>query len=390
MKPEQTAEEAVKAAKAITANLSIPSEVELTCMTDIEMKKITWLWPDRIACGKLTVLAGDPGLGKSQLTAMLAAIITTGAAWPDGSDAPAIGDVVFMSAEDDPADTIKPRLVAAGADLSRCHVLSAVRIKTYDGADTARGFDLTKDVERLGEAIAKVGNVRLAVIDPISAYLGGTDSHNNADMRGLLMPLARMAEEHGVAIILVTHLNKSEHQDMIARVMGSTGLIAAARAGFVVVKDKEKPEIRYFLPIKNNIGNDYDGLAFHIEGVELPEGIKTSKVCWHNELVDAHKILHPEQEEKPTATNGAADFLGNLLADKPMMANEVFLEAGGAGYSKPSIQRAAQRMRIKRKKLGMGGGWEWSLNSTQAEEHEDGEDSIILSASPSEEEMQSS
>ena len=371
------------------------NEVEMICMSDIEMKPISWLWYDRIACGKLTVIAGNPGLGKSQLTASLAATVTTGAVWADGSEPTTIGNVIFLSAEDDAADTIKPRLMAAGANTSLCHVLDAVRIKSDSNECTKRSFDLTQDIERLGAAIAKLGNVRMVVIDPISSYLGSTDSHNNADMRGLLAPLSAMAAEHEVAIILLTHLNKSTNQDAIGRVIGSIGLIAAARAGYIVVKDEKAPETRYFIPIKNNIGNDYDGFAFHIEGIELSEGIKTSYVDWHKGVVIAQKILHPEPEEKPTATNGAQDFLRELLSGKPMLAKDVFEQAEAMGYSKAAMQRARIRIGASHRKVGMDGGWEWSLPKPNhygqySEDAEGVEDSNNFSEVSSAEAMQPS
>ena len=379
--PKQTINDAIDNAQVFC---NTENELELICMNNFEIKAIEWLWQDRIACGKLTVIAGDPGLGKSQTTSALTAVITTGGVWHDTDIIAPIGNVIILSAEDDPADTIKPRLIAAGADINRCYILDAIRIKDNDGKICNRSFDLTQDIERLRVAIAKLGDVKLIIIDPISAYLGGTDSHNNSDMRGLLMPLSEMAAKHNVAVILVTHLNKSSNMNMIARVTGSIGLIAAARSGYVVIKDEQNPDIRYFLPIKNNIGNDTDGFAFHIEEVELTEEIKTSKICWHHERVEAHKILYPEAVEKKTATNGAKGFLEELLS-KPMMANDVFAEAEGAGYNKPTIQRAAAKLYIKRKKLGMDGGWQWSLTTVDRsylrrfpEGCEDAEDSIIL------------
>jgi len=371
------------------------NEVELICMEAIEMKKIRWLWFLRIALGKLTVFAGNPGLGKSQLAAILAAYITRGMQLPDTEEPAPMGNVIILSAEDDAADTIKPRLLAAGADVRKCHILNAVRIKNHTGVDTERGFDLTQDIERLGQAIARLGNVIMVVIDPISSYLGNTDSHNNADMRGLLAPLAAMAAEHGVAIILLTHLNKSTNQDAIGRVIGSIGLIAAARAGYMIIKDDKNPDTRYFIPIKNNIGNDTDGFAFHIEGVDLSEGIKTSKVCWHDGLVDAQKILHPDPDAKPTATNGAKAFLEELLSAKPMMMTDIITEAEGAGYSKASIQRAATKIGVSRKKRGMGGGWEWSMPKSDiygnpCEDVEDVEGSTNLCAESSTKDLQPS
>ena len=229
-----------------------------------------------------------------------------------------------MSAEDDVADTIKPRLAAAGADMSRCHVLSAIKIKTKDGKPALRMFDLTQDIARLEVAIQKIGNVKLVTIDPISAYMGATDSHNNAEVRGLLAPLTEMAARHKVAVILVTHFNKSTSQEPIGRVIGSIGTVAAARAGYAVIKNDQKPEIRYLVPLKNNIGDDRMGFSFQIEGRILEGDIKTSRVRWDAGLVDAHKVLYPEKQEKPTATNGAADFLRDLLSVGPMPSNDVY------------------------------------------------------------------
>lgn len=339
------------------------SEVEIVCMDDIEMQPISWLWPDRIALGKLTVLSGDPGLGKSQFTAFLAATVSKGRSWPDADTKAAVGDVVFLSAEDDASDTIKPRLVAAGADVRHCHVIQAIKVPDHRGRKVLRGFDLTQDVQRLGQALSRLGNVKLVVIDPVSAYLGKTDSNKNADMRGVLAPLAEMAAKHDAAIMALTHHNKSENQGMIGRVIGSIGLIAAARAGFVVVKDKQNPEIRYFLPIKNNIGNDRDGFAFHIEEVLLPNGVKTSKVCLHPDLVPAQKILTPESQDKPDSASGATDFLRKLLEKGPISANEVYQEGHAAGHSEASLQRASKKLGIKSRKGGMNEGWTWGLPS---------------------------
>lgn len=371
------------------------NEMRIISMSDIVMKAINWLWDKRIACGKLTVIAGNPGLGKSQLTANLAATVSRGMMWPDDSPNATQGHVVFLSAEDDPADTIKPRLIAAGADVSKCHIIEAILTKTKDGRDSERSFDLSQDVERLGMAIKQIGDVRLVIIDPITAYLGDTDSHNNADIRGVLAPLSLMAAQHDVAILLVTHLNKSTGQDVLARVIGSIGLIAAARAGYVVMKDGKQPELRYFLPIKNNVGNDTDGFSFMIEETEVEGNISTSRVIWQAGTVNAHAILHPQPEVKPTAVNGAKGFLSDFLTGKSIMMTEIIDMAEGAGYSKGSIQRAARALKVKREKLGMDGGWKWSLPNLDAygkpiEDAEECEDDIDSGVASSESELQPS
>jgi len=353
-------------------------DIKITCMSDIVEQPITWLWPARIACGKLTVMAGNPGLGKSQLSASMAAMVSRGLLWPDHLSIAPLGDVIFLSAEDDPADTIKPRLIAAGADANRCHVLQAILTTSSDGKSRERTFDLTKDIDRLSAALDRLGTVRLVIIDPISAYLGDTDSYNNADMRGVLAPLAAMAAKHNVAVLLVTHLNKAQGQDMLARVSGSVGLIAAARAGYAVVKDEKNPDLRYFLPIKNNVGNDKDGFSYVIEQKTLDSGIITSHIIWNLVSVKAQDIFYPPLEEKPAKSNKAADWLRELLTDKPMSAKQVYTEANGAGFSKYQIMRAKEALGIEpRKQQGVAnGGWVWSMPD-HTEEIEDGEESNV-------------
>ncbi len=333
------------------------SELEVVCMEDVEMKRVEWLWLGNIARGKLTVMAGNPGLGKSQITAFFAATVSRAGLWPDEKILAEAGSVIILSAEDDAADTIKPRLLAADADVKCCHVLQAV--KTFkDGIEGSRTFDLTRDITKLGEAIQRIGNVRLVIIDPISAYMGKTDSNNNADMRGLLAPLAVMAAQYNVAVILVTHFNKSRDQEALARVIGSIGLIAAARAGYAVVKDAVNPDIRHFVPLKNNIGNDKDGFSFRIESVTLEGNFETSRVRWLPGTVDAHKILNPV---KPASGGGAQEFLKELLSSGAMPVRDIYPQGDATGYSEAVLRRAAGRIGVVKKKLGMKDGWIWSL-----------------------------
>ncbi len=282
-------------------------KAELVCVDDVEMVPIQWLWEKRIALGKLTVLAGQPGLGKSQITAMLSAHVTASKDFPDGRKTN-IGNVIILSAEDDVSDTLKPRLMAAGADMKRCHFMDGIKITT-NGKSAVCMFDLAQDMEPLEKVVQSLENVKLLIIDPVSAYQGKTDSHGNAEIRALMAPYSKLAAIYNVAIVLVTHFNKSGSQAPIERVIGSIGLIAAARAGYAVIKDAEDDKIRYFVPIKNNIGNDTDGFSFYIEGVTLENGIETSRICWNNIPVLAQKVLCPEPEKKPTQTNAAAAFL---------------------------------------------------------------------------------
>lgn len=180
-------------------------EAVLVRLADVEPEPVRWLWPGRIPIGMLTLIAGDPGVGKSFLTCALAAAVSTGGGWPDEPDdrrRPA--SVVIMNAEDTLANTIRPRLDAAGADVRRIHSLTTVRRR--DG--TLAGFRLGADLPRLEEALDTLEDVQLLVVDPVSAYLGGQDEHKNAEVREILTPLQQLAERRGVAVVLITHMNK--------------------------------------------------------------------------------------------------------------------------------------------------------------------------------------
>jgi hypothetical protein len=242
---------------------------KLVKVSTVEAVPIRWLWPGRMALGKATLIAGHPGLGKSQLTAYLAAQVTKGAPWPAGEGSAPKGQVIMLSAEDDIADTIRPRLDAAGADIHSVHMLTAVQ-----EGDGVRGFNLARDLAALDASLSQIGNVKLVIIDPITAYMSGTDTHKTADVRALLAPVSDLAVKHKVAVVVVSHLNKGGGGEAMTRVTGSLAFVAAARAAYVVQKDPEDPKRRLFQPIKNNLGVDDTGLAFRIEEKAVGPGIR--------------------------------------------------------------------------------------------------------------------
>jgi hypothetical protein len=182
----------------------------IRCLADIQTKPVHWLRPGRIARGKVSMLAGNPDLGKSQVTASMAGVVTTGGQWPvDRTPCPP-GDVIFLNAEDAPDDTLRPRVEAAGANLQRVHFIESVIVGyTASGAERRRSFCLEQDMEILDDSLSQLPNVALVVIDPISAYLGRIDSHRNSEVRGLLAPLSEVAARHNVAILGLSHLTKA-------------------------------------------------------------------------------------------------------------------------------------------------------------------------------------
>jgi len=338
-------------------------------LSEIEAKPVRWLWPGRIARGKVSILAGHPGLGKSQLTASLAAIVTTGGQWPLERTGCEPGNVVLFSAEDDAEDTIRPRLEAAGADLSKIIIIDAVNAGEY-----IRSFNLGCDLSSLSIMLEHVGNVSLLVIDPITAYLGKIDSHKTADVRALLAPLGALAARHGAAFVCVSHLSKGGNGEALLRVTGSLAFVAAARAAFIVTRDNVDKNRRLFLPIKNNIGNDETGLAFTIQGVTISGGIETSRIVWEAEpvTITADEVMRQQEDpEERSALEEAKLFLANLLADGPVSSRQVRTDAIGAGFSWRTIQRAQSALGVDAYKRGMKEGWFWFLPPKSAKKDEE-------------------
>ncbi len=345
-----------------------PSAMITRCLADIEAKPVGWLWPGRIARGKVSIVAGNPGLGKSQVTASLAAVVTTGGIWPVDRCACETGSVLFLNAEDDAADTLKPRLVAAGADTRRVHVIDAV-ISSYtgNGEQGRRSFSLESDLEALSQELRNRADVALVVIDPITAYLGSTDSHKNADIRALLAPLGDLAARHEVAIVGVSHLNKGSNTQALMRVSGSLAFVAAARAAWLVAEDPHDKARRLFLPMKNNLGPDASGLSFRIEGTTISSEVgdlATSRVTWDAEPAteSANDVL--AQAGSPAETSAledAGDWLQGALENGPRPSRELRREAEEAGLSWATVRRAKQRVKVQCTKSAMNGPWVWSL-----------------------------
>jgi len=338
------------------AGLAVGSEsAVLECFAGIKPEPIKWLWPGRIALGKLTLIVGDPGLGKSFLTLDLAARISRRDKWPDKTQAP-LGSVILLSAEDDPADTIRPRLDTAGADPARIHILKAVREENQEG-DLFERTPKLDDVAALAEAIDRVGDVKLLVVDPISAYIGGKiDSHKNSDIRSLLAPLSALASQHNISIIGVSHLNKSQG-NAIYRTTGSLAFTAAARAVWCVTKDPDNEGKRFFLPVKNNLGPDQTGHSFEIAADGEP------RILWDRDpvTIDINEVINFARDEDRTERDEAAEWLQTLLADGPMSAKEVKREASQAGIAWRTLRRAKDGLGIKPSKTRFDGGWEWCL-----------------------------
>lgn len=338
--------------------------LDIICMTDVQAKQVEWLWNGRFALGKVSVVAGNGGLGKSTILCDLAARTSTGADWPDGSANSCKGSVLILAAEDAADDTIKPRLAAAGADMSKVFSISAVR-ESENGI--RRSFNLQADLARLEKEIQKIGDVRLVIVDPVSSYLGKVDSHKNADVRSVLEPAGRLAERRKVALVFNNHFSKGAG-DANSRVIGSVAFVNQARAAFIVTPDADDETRLLFIPSKMNIAARGEGLAYRIGGyVAKVDGVEisTSQICWESSPVSmsADAALAAIADEKNgSALDDAAAFLQVTLADGPVAANEVKRLANEAGVAWATIRRAkAGIVEIKPGPVGTKDRWKWHL-----------------------------
>ena len=337
--------------------------VKLICGSTLKPEKIDWLWNGWLAMGKLAILAGEPGTGKTTIATHLAATVTTGGNWPDGSNCPE-GDILIWSGEDDPSDTLMPRLIAAGANPSRVFFVGD---NTVTGE--SRPFDPAKDIGLLLEAALRLPKLRLMVFDPIVNAVAG-DGHKNTEVRRALQPLVDFASKIGASLIGITHFSKGgQGSDPTKRVMGSVAFTAVARVVMVAAKNKDDDgnERRVFARSKSNIGPDDGGFEYSIEQVEALQGIWASRVVWGNVLTGSAKSLLAEHDEddRRGLVADAEDFLRQCLRDGLAPTNTIKAEAKNAGISWATVRRASEQIKVLKRKGGMNQGWYWSLQGSE-------------------------
>ncbi|MHB1588184.1 MAG: AAA family ATPase [Metallibacterium scheffleri] len=347
------------------ARVETADRVELVSAADLKPEPIRWLWPGWLARGKLHVLAGAPGTGKTTLALDIAACVTSGRALPSGCR-PKPASVIVWSGEDDPGDTLVPRLIAARADLRRVHIVGDVM---QDGQRCA--FDPARDVPKLAAACAHIDDVALLIVDPLVSAVQG-DSHKNAEVRRGLAPLVELAARMDSALLGITHFSKgTQGRDPLERVSGSLAFGALARVVMGTIReqvdadDAAAPRSLVVARAKSNIGPDGDGFRYSFEQTELANhaGITASRIAWGAALKGAATELlgEPEPTREQPDGDDAASFLRELLADGSKAAKDVFSEAAAAGYSKAAMHRARRKIGAETEKVGMSGGWYWRL-----------------------------
>jgi hypothetical protein len=337
-------------------------------VSDVETERVAWLWRGWLALGKLSVLDGDPGLGKSATTLDIAARVSTGRSFPDGSECETgAGGVVILSAEDGLADTIKPRLEAAGADTSRISSLNTVWEGTGERRHE-RTLSLPEDISLIEREVRRV-EAKLVIVDPLMAFLPKKiDAHKDQDVRRALAPFASMAERTGAALQVVRHLSKSEGTSPIYRGGGSIGIIGAARMGALVAKDPKAEERRVLAPTKNNLAVHPKSLIYTLR--EADNG--AVRVIWAGESeYSASELLRTVRVDRADARREAEDFLEILLSDGSVPKATVEEEAKAANISPGTLRRAKSSLGVIVERENEVGGergagrWVWKLPATE-------------------------
>ena len=339
-------------------------------LDQVTPQRVAWRSRGRVARGKITILDGDPGLGKSTMLMDWAARISRGEALPDGDPQPERG-VLLICAEDDPADTIVPRLNAMGADLRHITLLTELPLEQPNGSydpDKTRLVSLPLDVPLIEAAIDAL-DIGLVIIDPLLAFIDpDLRANSDQDVRAALTPLASALHRTNASAILVRHLNKSASGNSMYRGGGSIGIIGIARFGLLVARSREDRDVRVLASVKSNLGPPPQSYAYRLESVP---GEDVARVVWLGEVGDSADDLLGDTlatNEQKEIESEAEAFLTEYLEKHPARRDTIITDAKRAGISVRSIDRAKARLGIKHTKLGahLGPGnaiWVWHLAS---------------------------
>jgi putative DNA primase/helicase len=329
--------------------------VKLRCMADVKAESVSWLWQPYIPKGKLTLLEGDPGVGKSWVSLAIATAIVQGKGLPSQETSPP-ANVVIASAEDGLGDTIRPRLDNMGADVNW--------IFAIDGAITLDESGFIQ-LETYLEGIRPA----LLIIDPLVAYLGGDiDIHRANETRQVMARLARLAEKFDTAILAIRHLTKGGMAKSIYRGLGSIDFTAACRSVLLAGCEAENPKNRALVHHKSNLAPS---------GTSIGYELRNGGFYWTGESsLTVAQILAADSGDTTLVMDEAMAFLRDELASGPVPASQVFSDGKGAGLTEITIKRAKAKLGIVTRRQGEigkrgGGRFTWELPDNHLEDQKD-------------------
>ena len=327
---------------------NIEDKLSLRYFSTVTAKKVDWLWYPYIPFGKITIVQGDPGDGKTTLILNIAALLSTGLPMPEASNNLNPVNIIYQSAEDGAEDTLKPRLVAAGADCSRIAFVDESK------------YGLKLNDRRIETAINETG-ARLLVLDPLQAYLGENSEMNRADgIRPMLKQLTSIADRTGCAVVVIGHMNKASGSKGIYRGLGSIDITAAARSVLLVGRIKSNPAVRVMLQLKNSLAGEGMPIAFEIND--------DSSVRWIGEYdITADELLNGEEPlNDRNKLSEAVDKLEKMLDGGEVPCSRIYTVMNNMGIGKRSVDRAKKQLNIK--SIKRADGWYWSLQEVACEQ----------------------
>lgn len=337
-------------------------------LSDVTPERVEWLWHGYLPRGKLVTLDGDPGLGKSTLALDWAARVSTGSPWPDGDRCPA-GGVLLLSAEDGLADTIRPRLDAAGADTTRVFALSSVPYTDDDGSRYERMPVIPRDLAVIEQLVEHHG-VRLVVVDVLMAYLDGqVNAHRDQDVRRALTPLGKLAERTGACVVVLRHLNKATGGPVLYRGGGSIGIVGAARVALVSVidPDDDTEQRRILAVAKSNTSRRPPARTYRLtedpeRGVAFVDwqGVESRPLA---ELM-AHRDDPDERTERDDAAAWLADYV--TAAGGRVRSADAKRDGRVAGHSDRTLKRALRPAGVVPVREGFPSSTWWVLRDDPA------------------------
>ena len=313
------------------------NQLKIIVMDTIEREEIKWLWKPYIPYGKITIVQGDPGEGKTSLILKLASELSLGRCFGEDELREPI-NIIYQTAEDGLADTVKPRLEDSGADCKRIMVID-------DSEDSLSMNDV-----RIEAAIRTTG-AKLLILDPLQAYLGDKVDMNRAnETRDITKRLGTIAEKTGCAVVLIGHMNKGSGAKAAYRGIGSIDFLAIARSVLLVARIPENPNIRALAQIKNNLEKEGSTVAFEI---------KDNIFNWIGEYdISIEELLSGFSQGNKSLK--AESFLKDLLTEEDSYpASEIFAKGKILGISKRTLENSKQELGIK--SIRVGTGWHWKL-----------------------------
>ncbi len=350
-------------------------DIKIRCASGIEPESVEWLWKDWLAKGKLAVLAGQAGTGKTTICIKLAATISKGGEFPDGTSSP-IGSILVWSGEDGIEDTLVPRLMAADADLSKIHFLNDV-IDNFE----MRSFNPAIDMQNLLIQASSIPDLALLIIDPIVNAVAGDGNSNNI-VRKALQPIVDFAAKRNCAVIGISHFSKGgQGKDPLERVTGSVAYGALARVVMSAAKVNDGDVSKRILcRTKNNLGKDDGGFEYDIQQRKVKDEIFSSYVIWGDALEGSASELLVETIDE--SSYGCSEFLEELLASGRLDYRSIMHEGQNCGFNKDQLNRAKRKLKIQSHRDGFGKGSIVYWDLPPYKNHIDGIHSALKEAPP--------